>query len=66
MHPPVKKGEDVIGFSTKLSLHTLAIKLDSEGRYLIVQGKMFGLVWTLIGVYAPHTGRRVFFEGLIK
>lgn len=39
----MKKKSDLIGFSTKLSWHTLAIKHDLEGWYLIVQGKIF--IW---------------------
>lgn len=33
---------------------------DNEGQILIVKGKIYGTIWTLVGVYAPHRGKEFF------
>lgn len=38
----------------------------TRGQFLIIKGKMQGMIWTIAGFYAPQTGKKIFSRNLIK
>lgn len=67
-HEPatVKKRGVLIGLSHRLNWQELNSIADPAGQFLILQGLIKGIKWTLIVPYVPHSNKLEFFVQLIK
>lgn len=62
----LRKEGFVWGFLKQLDWKEDIVFKDADGSFLMVKGTMVGLKWTLVEIYAPHTGREGFFSNLVK
>lgn len=62
----VMKSGVCLGVSMKLQWEGYIVHNDVEGCFLIVKGSMCDIWWILVGVYAPQSGRGIFFTNLIE
>lgn len=62
---PVKKRGVCLGISKKLHWEVDVVFKDMDGYFLILKRVMYGLKWTLVGIYAPQSGRGILFSKLI-